>query len=87
MLMLMKTRQNVACSKSLHPIYIQYRIIFKHKLQIRYGVKALRQTECWKSRFLTKFGDAYLLKVLPCNIGDELNIFITVLHQHLVVLA
>lgn len=68
-------------------ITVQYCLIFNYKLQIRYRVKTLKQAKCWKSRFLTKFGDAYLLKVLPCNISDELNIFITVLHQHLVVLA
>lgn len=47
----------------------------------------LLQTECRESRFLTEFGDAYFLKVLPRNVSDEFDIFVTILDQHLVVLA
>lgn len=36
---------------------------------------------------LTQLGDAYFLQVLPGDVGDELDVLVAVLHQHLVVLA
>lgn len=36
---------------------------------------------------LTQLGDANLLQVLPGDVGDEIDVLIAVLHQHLVILA
>lgn len=37
--------------------------------------------------YLTQLGDAYFLQIFPGDVCDEVDVFVAVLHQHLVVLA
>lgn len=46
-----------------------------------------RQNQVGNLPFLTQLCDADLLQVLPSDVGDEVNVLITVFHQDLVILC